>query len=148
MRTLFDPRCRAEVLARFRSLSPKVPPRWGRMTAPQMLTHLSDQMRHTLGDAPCAPIYGPLRWPVIRQLVLYWLPWPRGRGKGPPEAFLTRPTDWGNDLHALVILIERFAAKAAHTSWPEHALFGPMSGRAWGKFCYRHFDYHLRQFGV
>ena len=148
MPTLFDPGTRAQLLSRFRQLSPDAPARWGRMTAPRMLTHLSDQMRHTLGDAICAPIHGPLRWPVIRQLVLFWLPWPKGRGKGPPEAFLTQPTVWAADLQAFEILVERFVARSTRTSWPDHAIFCPMTGAGWGKFCYRHFDYHLRQFGA
>ena len=30
---------------------------------------------------------------------------------------------------------------------PDHALFGRMSGKDWGFFCYKHFDFHLQQFG-
>jgi len=148
VRTLFDARCPADLMGRFHDLDPGAAPRWGRMTAPQMLAHLSDQMRHTLGDAACAPIRGPLRWPIIRQLVLFWLPWPKGRGKGPPEAFLSKPTVWSVDLQTFAQLVDRFVGQEHRASWPEHALFGPMSGPAWGKFCYRHFDYHLRQFGA
>jgi hypothetical protein len=118
------------------------------MTAPQMLAHLSDQMRHTLGDATAAPIHSPLRWPIIRHLALFWLPWPRGRAKGPPEAFLTKPTDWAADLRTFELLVERLAAQQDRTAWPEHALFGAMTGPGWGKFCHRHIDYHLRQFGA
>lgn len=148
MRSLFEPAARAALLTRFRSLKPEAPPRWGRMTAPRMLAHLSDQMRHTLGDATAAPIRSPLRWPIIRQLALFWLPWPRGRAKGPPEAFLTKPTTWDADLRTFELLVERAVAQKDRSSWPEHALFGPMTGPGWGKFCHRHIDYHLRQFGA
>jgi hypothetical protein len=117
------------------------------MTAPQMVAHLSDQMRHTLGNARAAPRPGPLRWPVLRQLVMYWLPWPRGRTQGPPEAFLTRPTTWETDLATFEGLVQRFIQAEGRPDWPEHAIFGSMSRRSWGFFCYRHFDYHLRQFG-
>jgi hypothetical protein len=117
------------------------------MTAPQMLTHLSDQMRHTLGDARAAPRPGPLRLPIIRQLVMYWIPWPRGRVQGPPEAFLTRPTTWEADLNTFDRLVQRFVEAEDRLDWPEHAFFGAMSRRSWGRFIHRHFDYHLRQFG-
>ncbi len=117
------------------------------MTAPQMLAHLRDQMRHTLGDARAAPRRGPLRWPIVKHAVLYWLPWPKGRVQGPPEAFVSRPTTWDADLTAFEALVARFV-QDERTTWPEHALFGPMSRRAWGHFCHRHFDYHLRQFGA
>lgn len=146
MQSLFDARTRSLFLERFRRLRPDASPAWGRMSASQMLAHLSDQMRHALGDATCAPIRGPLRWPLLKPLVLYWLPWPRGRAKGPPEAFLTAPTTWARDLETFEQLVMRFAAQEARSSWPDHALFGSMSGRAWGIFCCRHFDYHLRQF--
>jgi uncharacterized protein DUF1569 len=118
------------------------------MTAPQMLVHLSDQMRHTLGDAPAAPCPGPLRWPLFRHVAMFWLPWPHGRAKGPPEAFLTRPTTWAVDLTTFESLVERFVQQENRTEWPEHALFGPMTRRTWGQFCHRHFAYHLRQFGA
>jgi hypothetical protein len=54
-KTRFDPAARAAIVVRLRSLDPARPPLWGKMTAPQMVAHLSDQMRHCLGDAPAAP---------------------------------------------------------------------------------------------
>ena len=118
------------------------------MTAPQMLAHLSDQMRHTLGDARAAPRPGPLRWPILKQLVIHWLPWPKGRVQGPPEAFLTQPTTWDVDLVTFEGLVQRFVLAEDRTDWPEHAFFGHMTYRCWGFFCYRHCDYHLQQSGV
>jgi hypothetical protein len=118
------------------------------MNAGQMLAHLSDQLRHTLGDAIAAPRPGPLRWPIVRQLVMYWIPWPRGRTQGPPEAFVTKPTTWQADLRGFESLITRFVAEEERRVWPEHAFFGKMTRQSWGRYCYRHFDYHLRQFGV
>ncbi|SRR6266511_125052 len=147
MRTILDRGCRGSLLRRLHQLTPDRPAQWGRMTAPQMLAHLGDQMRLTLGQLPCAPMPSPLRRPFIREAVLYWLPWPKGRVSGPPEIFTTRPTTWAADLAAVETLVEQFAARGRSRTWPEHPLFGRMSGRAWGVFCYRHFDHHLRQFG-
>lgn len=145
---MFEPAARSELLARLRSLSPQARPGWGRMTAPQMVAHLSDQMRHTLGDSACQLRGGPLRWAPLRHAVIYWVPWPRGRLKGPPEAFLTQPTSWNADLETLETLVRRFAEREGADTWPEHALLGRMSERDWGAFCHKHFDHHLRQFGV
>ncbi len=113
-----------------------------------MLVHLSDQMRHTLGDAHAAPKPGPLRWPIVKQVAMFWLPWPKGRVQGPPEQFLTSPTAWEADLGAFEALVQRFDQQEDRVAWPEHAFFGPMTRRSRGFFCYRHFDYHLRQFGA
>lgn len=148
MRTVLDPDCRQSLLTRFRGLRPDSPRRWGRMSAPRMLAHLTDQMRHTLGDVPTAPIAGPLRWPPVRWAVVHWLPWPRGRVQGPPEAFVTPPAVWEHDLAAFEALLLRFVQEEGRVEWPDHAMFGRMSRGDWGVFCYRHFDHHLRQFGA
>ena len=148
MPNLLDTDDRHRLLARLRSLKPDSPPQWGRMNAPKMLAHLSDQMRHALGDAPAAPQRGPLRLPIIKQVVMYWLPWPKGRIKGPPEAFLTQPTTWEADLATLLRLLDRFVAAHDRATWPDHAIFGSMNGQSWARFSHRHFDHHLRQFGV
>ena len=61
---------------------------------------------------------------------------------------MTPPADWASDIEGLEALVERFAARDPHGDWLPHALLGPMSGRDWGVFCYKHFDHHLRQFGM
>ena len=147
MSNLFDPAVLAAVTARLRGLTPDAARQWGRMSAPQMVAHLTDQMTHCLGDVPCRPERTFLHWAPIRHAAIYWIPWPKGRVKGPADAFVTQPADWGTDLERLVGLVERFAASDPAAEWPEHALFGPMKGRDWGFFCYKHFDHHLRQFG-
>jgi hypothetical protein len=148
MPTLFDPPTRAALLARLRRLTPDAPRRWGRMDAPRMVAHLSDQMRHTLGDTLCRPVPSLLRFAPLRHAAIHWIPWPRGRVQGPPDAFVTPPADWAADLEALVALVERVGARDPAGPWPAHALFGPMTGRDWGVFCHKHVDHHLRQFGV
>lgn len=145
---MFDPATHAEICARIRRLGPDTARRWGRMSAPQMIAHLSDQMRHTLGDATAVAQPGLLRNPFVRYAVIYWLPWPKGRITGPPDAFVTRPTTWEDDIATLIALLHRFVSLKAERAWPEHAMLGAMTGRNWGAFCYKHFDHHLRQFGV
>ncbi len=147
-RTLFDASCRREILARLRGLDPKADARWGRMDAPRMVAHLSDQLRHSLRESPVAPRPGPLRWPPVRWASIYLLPWPKARLHGPPEAFESKPGPWEADVGELEALIERFASRGPHADWPDHALFGRISGRDWGVFCHKHVDYHLRQFGA
>jgi hypothetical protein len=147
MKTLLDAECLVRILARLRGLSPDARARWGRLTAPRMLVHLSDQVRSTLGDVRVAPIPGVLRWPLVRQAVMYWLPWPKEKIKGPPEMFLTPPTAWSADLATFEALLDRFVHDT-RAVWPDHPFFGPMTHRSWGRFCHRHIDYHLRQFGA
>ena len=147
MKTFFKPEDRREIVERLGSLDPDSPRRWGRMNAPEMVAHLTDQMSICLGDKQAVPMPGVYRWPGIRYLTLHVLPWPRGRVKGPPESFARQPESWPEDLADLLALVGRFARENPARSWPEHAMFGPMSGEEWGAFCYKHFDFHLQQFG-
>ncbi len=147
MKSMFDGECRRQALSRLKRVDPERRPRWGRMTAQQMVVHLSQQMRHALGDEPVARRKSVLGWPIVRSASIYWLPWPKGRIQAPPEALAGRPTTWEADVAGLEALVERFASRDGQGEWPDHALFGPMSRKDWGVFCYRHFDYHLRQFG-
>jgi hypothetical protein len=146
MHTIFDSLDRQQLLARLRQLGSDRSPRWGRMTAPQMLAHLGDQMQLTLRERVGAPMPSPYRNPILRHAVIYWLPWPQGKIQGAPEVFMTTPTTWASDLAAVEERVERLATQGPAGPWPDHPMFGRMSGRDWGVFCYRHFDHHLRQF--
>lgn len=148
LRTILSPLHRKELFERLERLDPSQAPLWGRMTAPSMLAHLCDQMRMPFNDDPSARIPGVPRHPVLRQLILYFLPWPKGTIQGPPEAFQTEPGNWADDLATLKKLVEQFVNAPPDRHWPDQPNFGRMSRRDWGVFCYRHFDHHLRQFGV
>jgi hypothetical protein len=147
MRTLNNPAHRRELFDRLERLDPEQPARWGRLTAPRMLAHLCDQMRMPFSDQPSAPVPGPTRYPVLRELFLYVLPWPKGKVQAPPGAFETDPADWSEDLATLGRRVDRYLGLEPDRGWPDHPHFGRMSRRAWGTFCYKHFDHHLRQFG-
>ena len=58
-------------------------------------------------DNPSARIPGVPRGLVLRQLILYFLPWPKGTIQGPPEAFHTEPGNWSDDLATLKKLVEQ-----------------------------------------
>jgi hypothetical protein len=118
------------------------------MTAPQMVCHLSDQLRIAFGQLPTQPIAGPLRYAPMKQLVIDVLPWPKGRIQGPPEAFTSSPDHWERDVATLLALLETFGGCGAQRTWAPHPNFGRMSGPLWGRLTCRHFDHHLTQFGV
>ena len=148
MASMFESDVRAVFDGRIRALRPDALPRWGRMTAPQMVCHLSDQLRIALGQLPTRPVPGPLRYTPMKQLVIDVLPWPKGRIQGPPEAFTNSPAHWSQDVATLLALLETFAARGGQGPWPPHPNFGRMSGALWSRLTCRHFDHHLTQFGV
>jgi hypothetical protein len=146
MKTLWNPAHRREIEARILRLTPSHTPRWGVMTAPQMVAHLTDALRMATGELPIAMRRTPFRYPVIKQLLLYIVPIPKGL---PTAKELQRtPKAWDVELADLRAMLESFAARDRSVPWPAHPAFGPLGARAWGVLTLRHFDHHLRQFGV
>ncbi len=146
-KSIFEAARRSELQQRLAHLVPDRVPKWGKMNAPKMVVHLSDAMKMTLGDLHVVPRKTPLRFPVLKQLVIYVLPWPRGTPTA-PELIARVPAAWNGEVVTLSALIEKFATRSAADSWPPHPAFGVLSGRAWGALVYKHCDHHFRQFGI
>ncbi len=147
MPTLFDPEARAGLLARFDRLSPDHPRQWGTMSHSAMVAHCAAQLRMSLGELPARRIRTPFGLPLLRQLAVFVIPWPRGVPTA-PELKVGEGAGFEADRAELRALIERFGQSADRRDWPVHAGFGPLSARAYGVLAWRHLDHHLRQFGA
>lgn len=146
MKTLFAEQHRNALLARLDRVDAETRPRWGKFNAEQMLTHLVESMRMAVGELEVRPKKLPMRFPPLRQLFVYWLPWP----KGAPTAPELLPSDARNveeSKRELARLVTLFAARADAVQWPHHPAFGDLGRRGWGVLTWRHLDHHLRQFG-
>lgn len=147
MKTVWNEQDRRELQERVVRLNPEAKGQWGRMTAPQMLAHLTDALRMALGDLPCESKKLPIRYPPLKQLIVYLLPFPKGAPTA-PELVGRAALSWRGETSDLVLLLDRMGRAPADFAWPEHPAFGALSRRAWGVLVYRHMDHHLRQFGV
>ena len=80
MKTLANPADKDEVVARVKRVRPDSARRWGKMTASQMICHLADSFRVTIGELPAASqLKSPLPASVMKWLALYsGMPWPKG----------------------------------------------------------------------
>jgi hypothetical protein len=153
MRSLVNPADRTAVVQRLHRIRPDTPRRWGRMTAPQMICHLTDVFRGVMGERPStSPPPALPRWRQrVMKLVAVQLPlrWPHGVKTRPDvdqEAGGTPPGEFATDLSELVRMCERFGTARGPRS--PHYLFGPLTEWEWGRWGYKHVDHHLRQFGV
>lgn len=135
------------MLDRLERLSPDTVPLWGSMNAPQMLDHQVKWMRMAAGDLETAFMNLPLRYPLVKHFVIYWMPWPRGVPTA-PELMSAEPADWAGGRAAVRQLIQSFEKRDPKAAWAMHPAFGKLSSRAWGVLGYRHMDHHFRQFGV
>lgn len=149
MKTVFDPAVRAEVVERMGRIPPDRRPLFGKMSAPQMVCHVSDALRVSLGEIPTRSKGKKVFTnPVVRWLLIHVLPWPKGKTQTAREMLTAQPTDWAADLGTFRALLERMGSRGPGGAWPPHPLFGNLSGKMWGHLTYRHLDHHLGQFGV
>ena len=146
MPTIWSDADRQALVTRIRHVSPDAQARWGRMTARGMLAHIHESARMALGELDVAPKKLPIRYPPLKQFIIYLMPFPKGAPTA-PELVRRQADDWIAELVDLEAAIDRLAAKSPEATWPDHPAFGTMSRRAWGTLVYRHTDHHLRQFG-
>jgi hypothetical protein len=146
MPNLLAEREREALILRLAALTPERQRRWGRMTAHQMVCHVSDQMRVALGDLPAKRFGGVVRGQLARLYAIHTpLPWPRGKIRTSPEMLTAKPAGWDADVRACEALIRRFATERPRSA---HPAFGRLSAREWGVLAAKHLAYHFTQFGV
>lgn len=146
-KTLLEPSARAGILARVESVTADSRPQWGKMNVEQMLAHLVESMRMAVGELQTKSKKLPIRHPPLRQLFVYWLPWPKGAPTA-PELLPSDRRSVEESKRELARLVALFGDRAASTEWPEHPAFGNLSRKGWGVLTWRHCDHHLRQFGA
>ena len=146
-----------QIVERLQTIQPDSPRQWGRMTVSQMICHLSDSFRVTMGMKPwkttrisVTPIPMP-RWFLKWVALSTSMPWPRGvptRPEVDAERGCTRPTQFDQDKAELFVLLDRFIQEPRDFEWQPHPIFGAMTDADWTRWGYLHMDHHLRQFGA
>ena len=149
MKSMWDAEGPREIRERLARMTPERSPAWGKMSAPQMVCHLAESLKMALGELTVAPKKLPIRYPPLKQVIVYLAPFPKNAPTA-PELLARPPRAWAADVADLQALVGRFSEQGrdSRMNWPEHPAFGRLSRRAWGVLAYRHMDHHLRQFGA
>jgi hypothetical protein len=150
MKNLFEATSVKEVKDRLALLKPDSPRQWGKMTAPQMVAHCASGMELAVGDKnPPRMFMGRLMGWVVKPMMLKDGEPMRRNSPTMPELIVQDDRDLNSERERLLKLIDRFAdaGPAGCTKHP-HSFFGPMTPQEWAILLYKHFDHHLRQFGV
>ncbi|MEP7272348.1 MAG: DUF1569 domain-containing protein [Acidobacteriota bacterium] len=146
MKTLHDREARDKLGARLQGLASGKQAQWGKFTCPQMLAHVADGLRMALGELPVNSKNSPLRYWPLKQLIIYWLPFPKGAPTAPE--LLARPAQSiDEELRTIGLLLNKFGDHKGHAHWPAHPAFGQLTEVDWGVLQYKHIEHHLRQFG-
>ena len=147
MKSIWQKESRGELNNRLAALAWDRRAAWGKFTTPKMVCHLADSLKMAMGDLKVAPKRLPIRYPPLKQLIIYVAPFPKGAPTA-PELLAREPKAWAHDVEEVQSLLARAGSTRTTDSWPEHPAFGKLSRRAWGVLIYRHMDHHLRQFGA
>jgi len=150
MRTLQNVHERDKLLERLTQLRPNSQPRWGKMSAHQMICHLSDSLRAPLGEKCTSPSTSLFKRTILKRLAL-WAPirWPHNfktRPEMDQDQGGTPPVEFVSDLVQFRSLFERFCTHQGE--FAPHAMWGQMSKPERLRYAYLHIDHHLRQFGI
>jgi Protein of unknown function (DUF1569) len=156
-RTLANPADKQQIVERLQKIQSSSARRWGKMTAAQMICHLADSFRVTIGEKDwtterisVTPIPMPnwfMKWVALEVP----LRWPRGVPTRPEldsERGGMPATSFEGDLRELRRLLDRFTGQPRDFEWQTHPIFGDMSDAQWMRWGYLHMDHHLRQFGA
>ena len=147
MKSIWNATDQRSLQDRVRRLTPEHTPRWGRFTAPQVVAHLCDSLRMASSELPVKSKRLPIRYPPLKQLIIYVLPFPKSAPTA-PELLVRAPGDFAADCAELNRRLDEVVRAGPAALSREHPAFGTMNARRWGVLIYRHMDHHLRQFGV
>ena len=150
MKTLANPDDKKALLERLSRLRSDSPRAWGKMSAPQMVCHLSDSTRLALGERQARSVSSLFKRTVMKWFALQFpAPWPHGIKTMPEsdqEIGGTPPGQFEMDRATLVSLTERLANRPESLTSAVHPFFAKMTPEEWLRWGWLHMDHHLRQF--
>jgi oxepin-CoA hydrolase/3-oxo-5,6-dehydrosuberyl-CoA semialdehyde dehydrogenase len=126
------------------------PPRWGRMTARQMVEHLHWSMELSTGRATADCPVPEEKRETYRRFLYHDRPSPPDFMNPvlveglPPLRFASLD----EARAALLAEVERFLAQPPDAPGRMHPLFGLIGVEEWSRTHYKHVRHHLRQFGL
>ncbi len=148
MISIFEPSAREDLVRRLPNLSPDSEARWGKFSATRMLAHVNDGLRMAVGDLPVKSRKSFLRNPIVRYLIIYVFPFPKGAPTAPELLARTDRAEFNAERAAFAELLANVGSQGGRVAWPDHPAFGPMSRKDWGVLGYKHVHHHFTQFGV
>jgi len=152
MKTLANARDREEIVQRLRAIGPASQRRWGKMTVAEMVCHMTDALRVSMGGKRAQPVSNWFSRSLFKWAGL-WFPtqWPHGVRTVPEcEAGVggTSAAELDADLKELREVFDRFTRQPRSYELQAHPIFGPMNEKEWMRWGFLHIDHHLRQFGA
>src|SRR3954465_12777523 len=116
MKSIWQDESRKELHDRVGGLGGTGRARWGKFTAPKMICHLAESLRMAMGDLTVKPKRLPIRYPPLKQLIIYVAPFPKGAPTA-PELLARAPSDWAHDVADVQALLARAGSTQTTETW-------------------------------
>ncbi|GAC1382034.1 MAG: hypothetical protein NVSMB45_07710 [Ginsengibacter sp.] len=149
MSSIFSQGHSAELVARLNKLTPESKAKWGKMNVSQMLAHLQQPLKLTLGEKKLKrSLVGFLFGKMAKKKMLG----EAGFSKNLPTvpSFIIKvPRNFEQERTTTIEYLTRLTSGGPDVLTREaHPFFGKMTENDWDKLNWKHIDHHLRQFGV
>lgn len=139
----------SEILTRIDKLTPAAKRQWGKMEPDQMLAHCHAALGTSAGlNFPPRLFIGRILAPFMKAKFLSDKVFDKNYPTDKSYVFTSR-MNFETERSKVIQLIKQFHENGMEkcTSHP-HSFYGKLSAEQWGIAMYKHFDHHLRQFGV
>jgi hypothetical protein len=149
MKSIFNPDDKNEILSRIDKLDPSLKPLWGKMNVSQMLAHCVIPTKVSAGEINGRQtILGKLFGGIAKKRIISEEPFKKGLPTDPNFVIKETP-DFYKSREELKEAIQRLHdTDKTELVKRKHPFFGTMNIGEWGILNYKHYDHHLRQFGV
>ncbi len=149
MPSLFEQHTANDILQRIVKLQPDSARQWGKMSAAQMMAHVRYVLELATGDKTEKPTFMmKLMGPMIKKVIMGDKPFKQGLPTG-PNFIMKEEKDFETEKSQLINTYHRFIENGtAAAEGRKHPIMGKLSAQEWGFSQWKHFDHHLKQFGV
>lgn len=150
MNNLFDSRDTAKIIDRLKKLTPESQKLWGKMEVGQMVAHCNASLETAMGltSPKMLPFYLRAIGFLLKKSIVSSKPMPKNMGTD-KSYIIDDNRNLDQEVAKVIKHIIAFSEGGPDkcTKRPQ-IFFGSMTPIEWATMQWKHFDHHLRQFGV
>ncbi|MGC6432392.1 MAG: DUF1569 domain-containing protein [Jejuia sp.] len=150
MKNIFDAAVTKEVIERINQLQPSTTPKWGKMSADQMLAHCNVTYEMAFENTHQKPngLTKLMLKLFVKNTVVNEKPY-KHNSRTAPQFLITDAKNFEVEKNRLVNFIKKTQELGdKHFDGKESHSFGNLTSKEWNNMFYKHLDHHLTQFGV